>query len=162
MADQTEAKSLDDLAYIQIPLELFPCDLLPDNETVQDCIDTMRVLSDQKIVNLTGYSNTDLKLEYGAPNIRKLIAYDQNYTILARTLQKWATLLQSNGYAEEAIPMLEFAISTQSDVSATYHTLAEYYQSHGEKDKIQNLKDTAEELRSAMKPSIIHMLEAYA
>ena len=37
-------------------------------------------------MHLTGYTNTDLKLEYGAPNIKLLSAYDQRYTTLARTL----------------------------------------------------------------------------
>ena len=35
----------------------------------------------------------DLKLEYGTANINDLSQYDQNYTLLVRTLQKWAEAL---------------------------------------------------------------------
>ena len=82
-------KPLDSLHYIVIPLDKLPTNILTENEIVKDCIDTLTILSKQRIVNLTGYSNTDLKLKYGTANITQLIDYDQNYTLLVCTLQKW-------------------------------------------------------------------------
>ena len=60
------------LRYIKIPLETFPTHLLNDDAAVMECIETIESLTSMKIVNLTGWSNTDLKLEYGTANINDL------------------------------------------------------------------------------------------
>lgn len=157
-ANSTRRKSLDSLDYIVLPVKELPFGLLTGNETVSDCLETLRSLQTEKIVNLTGISNTDLKLKYGAPNITLLMQYDQNYTLLARTLQKWAKALHEAGYMEEARSVLEFAVSTGTDVSASYFLLASIYRSKGCPERIEGLIRTAESLRSAMRPSIVRTL----
>lgn len=162
LANSVRRKSLDGLNYIQIPLETFPTHIMQEDETVLECIDLMESLTAQKIVNLTGFSNTDLKLEYGTANITVLTEYDQNYTLLVRTLQKWADVLIAAGYAKEATILMEFAVSTHTDISRTYYQLAEYYVSQRESEKIQWLKDMADGLRSSNRNSILnHLKEAY-
>lgn len=148
-ANSVRRKSIDGLNYITIPLETFPTHILQENETVRECISTLEALTSQKIVNLTGFSNTDLKLEYGTANITPLSEYDQNYTILARTLQKWADILIETGYTEEATTLMEFAVSTGTDTSSTYYELAKYWASQGEGEQIRRLKGLAGALRSA-------------
>lgn len=162
LANSVRRKSLDGLNYIQIPLETFPTHIMQEDETVLECIDLMESLTAQKIVNLTGFSNTDLKLEYGTANITVLTEYDQNYTLLVRTLQKWADVLTAAGYAKEAAILMEFAVSTHTDISRTYYQLAEYYVSQRESEKIQWLKDMADGLRSSNRNSILnHLRETY-
>lgn len=162
LANSVRRKSLDGLNYIQIPLETFPTHIMQEDETVLECIDLMESLTAQKIINLTGFSNTDLKLEYGTANITVLTEYDQNYTLLVRTLQKWADVLIAAGYAKEAAILMEFAVSTHTDISRTYYQLAEYYVSQRESEKIQWLKDMADGLRSSNRNSILnHLKEAY-
>lgn len=160
-ANSVRRKSLDGLKYISIPLETFPTNLLGDNPAVAECIDIVQSLAAQKIVNLTGWSNTDLKLEYGTANITALSQYDQNYTLLARTLQKWADALIEAGYSEEAVTLMEFAIDTETDVSRTYYQLAEYWSSKGEPDRIEHLIRTAKNLRSANRNSIVRHLSEF-
>ncbi len=87
-ANSVRRKPLDGLPYIKIPLESFPTHLLNADATVLECIEVIESLTSEKILNLTGWTNTDLKLEYGAANITALSEYDQNYTLLVRTLQK--------------------------------------------------------------------------
>jgi len=159
-ANNTRKKSLDDLEYITIPFDFLPMHLLPDDEDVSECCRLLTELGKQKIVNFTGLSNTDLKLRYGAPNLTVLTEYDQNYTILARTLQKWASLLYAKGYTEETKTILEFAVSTKTDVSTTYAMLAEIYTKTGQAAKIEGLLQIAEGLHSAMKPTIVRTLQA--
>lgn len=162
LANSVRRKSLDGLNYIRIPLETFPTHVMQEDETVLECIDLMESLTAQKIVNLTGYSNTDLKLEYGTANITVLTEYDQNYTLLVRTLQKWADILIAAGYVKEAAILMEFAVNTQTDISRTYYQLADYYVSQRESEKIQWLKDTADGLRSSNRNIILnHLSEMY-
>lgn len=159
LANSVRRKSLDNLNYIRIPLESFPTHILQEDETVMECIGLLESLTSQKIVNLTGYSNTDLKLEYGTANITLLTEYDQNYTLLVRTLQKWTDVLIAAGYVKEAVPLMEFAVNTQTDISRTYYQLADYYVSQRESEKIQGLKDTAAGLRSSNRNVIMRHLE---
>lgn len=158
-ANNTRKKPIDDLEYISIPFDFLPMGVLKDDPEVSECHQLLWNLSEQKIVNLTGLSNTDLKLQYGAPNLPVLIDYDQNYTILARTLQKWASLLYQSGYTEEAKTILEFAVSTKTDVSASYAILSDIYRKNGQTQKIESLVQIAEGLHSAMKPSIVRILK---
>ena len=161
-ANSVRRKSLDGLNYIHIPMEDFPTDFLKEDSAVQECINTLESLSSQKIVNLTGWSNTDLKLEYGTANITDLTEFDQNYTLLVRTLQTWADKLIEAGLVEEASVLMEFAVSTETDVSRTYYLLADYWASQGEYIQIERLIKTADKLRSANKSSIIrHLTEQY-
>ncbi len=159
LANNTRRKSLDHLDYIHIPMDRLPLGLMTQDETVADCLNTLETLSSAKIVNLTGLTNTDLKLEYGAANITVLSEYDQNYTILVRTLQKWADVLWDAGFQKEAVSIMEFAVETHTDISHTYYRLAEYYQSHGEASRIRSLLETAETLHSANKNAIVRTLQ---
>ena len=102
LANTVRRKSLDGLNYIKIPLESLPVEVMPEDTTVQECLHTLYSLANQSIVNLTGYSNTDLKLEYGTANLSLLSEYDQNYTLLVQTLQQWADVLYQGGYPAEA------------------------------------------------------------
>ena len=159
-ANSVRRKSLDGLHYIHIPLETFPTHLLNEDDTVLECIGIIESLTSQKIVNLTGWSNTDLKLEYGTANITDLTEYDQNYTLLVRTLQKWADVLIETGHMKEASTLMEFAVSTNTDISRTYYQLADYWAFQGKKDRIESLIHTAEGLRSGNKDSIIRHLKS--
>lgn len=160
-ANNTRRKPLDDLPYIKLPMEIFPLELLSDIPRVEDYRQIILTLKDQPIVNFTGLSNTELKLRYGAPNINLLTTYDQNYTLLARTLQQWAQALYDNGYPAEACQLLEFAVSTGTDVSATYRLLCRIYQENGTPEKIRALYPVAESLTSAMQKPIVRMLQEF-
>lgn len=161
-ANSTRRKPLDGLDYIRIPLSGLPVDSLPEDEAAADCVDLLRSLSEQKIVNLTGFTNTELKLEYGAANISCLMQYDQNYTLLVSTLQKWADCLYAAGCFRAAQTVLEFAVSTRTDVSKTYYMLAQIYNTDGEPEKIRELIGIAESLRSVSRGPIVRKLrESY-
>lgn len=160
-ANSTRRKSLDGLCYITIPLSALPMETASSDPAILECLDTIQTLSAQPIVNLTGYSNTDLKLMYGAPNITILTEYDQRYTLLARTLQKWASRLYELDYVQEAKTVLEFAVSTATDVSGTYKLLASIYLKNGESEKIAGLRQTADSLRSLSKKTIVRILQEF-
>ena len=158
-ANSVRRKPLDGLNYITIPLETFPTHVLRQDSVVAECIEMLESLASQKIVNFTGYSNTDLKLEYGTANINLLSEYDQNFTLLVRTLQKWADVLLGAGYREEACVLMEYAVNIGTDVSRTYDELAEYYVSLKDLDSIDRLKYMAGNLRSSSKSIILRHLE---
>lgn len=161
-ANSVRKKSLDTLDYIHIPLDKFPFNLMTDNPEILECQSLVNNLSTQKIVNFTGVTNTDLKLEYGTANITVLTEYDQNYTLLVRTLQQWADILYDAGYVYEARTLMEFAISTGTDISRTYYKLADIYSSRGDISHIEELIEKAKKLPTLNSKTIVRTLrESY-
>jgi hypothetical protein len=169
-ADSTRRKSLENLDYVAIPLQDLPLDVLGDLPEIEEYHEKLRELSGKKIVNFAGYSNTELKLEYGAPNINLLSEYDRNFEELITLLQEWASLLLQNwGEGAQLCPeeerkqaakkVLAFAVSIGSDITASYEKLVKLYLEYGEQDKLPALKEKAQKIRSLSKPRILALLD---
>ncbi|HCJ77183.1 hypothetical protein ACTQ1U_09965 [Thermoguttaceae bacterium LCP21S3_D4] len=121
-ANATRRRSLDALPYITIPEEL----LIPPAQASEDVLafyETLRQLSDKKIVNLNGKTNTDLKLAYGAANLAALTEYDENYNTLICTIAKLGKLLCEQSETKAAIDILLFGIRCGSDITDNYMLL---------------------------------------
>ena len=156
-ANQIRRKDISNLPHITIPLEKFPIGI-SDDEELTDYENDLKTLASRKILNLSHQSNTDLKLAYGPANLPALSEYDQNYTTLLRNLVAYADCLIKNGFKAEAVPVLEFGISIDSDIRANYTLLAELYKEQGNASKIQELIDKAASLDSMMRSAILEQL----
>ncbi|MCR4897283.1 MAG: hypothetical protein K5891_10960 [Lachnospiraceae bacterium] len=157
-ANATRRKPLDDLVYVRIPLEELPVEVLSDTEEVQGFVQVLKALSGDRIVNLTGYTNTDLKLRYGAPNLPDLSRMDENFTLLVQTLEKWAGFLWEQGETEASVRVMEYEISIRADDGSAYRRLARYYRDRGQDYRIEELVNAAQELRSLSKNAILRSL----
>ena len=156
-ANQIRRKDISNLPYITIPLEKFPIGI-SDDEELTDYENDLKTLASRKILNLSHQSNTDLKLAYGPANLPALSEYYQNYTTLLRNLVAYADCLIKNGFKSEAVPVLEFGISIDSDIRANYTLLAELYKEQRKTAKIQELIDKAASLDSMMRSAILEQL----
>jgi len=159
-ANLTRKKDISNLDYIVIPEEDLPFTETNDEEEAM-LQDNLRKAMSKKILNLSGISNTDLKLEYGYANLEALSQYDQNFTLLARTLNTWGQRLHELSYNEEAVAVLSFAVSIKSDIRATWQLLAQLYAESGSTAKIQEMKLSAASLNSLTKDPILAMLDTY-
>lgn len=134
----TPKKDISNLDYLTITLDHLPVKNY-DDKTINLYRDTIIALSNKKILNLSGYTNTDLKLQYGVANLNRLIEYDNNYINLIRTLHKWGQRLYDAGDISAAISVLEYAVSCKTDATITYKLLAQIYKKQNETDKINKL-----------------------
>lgn len=159
-ANSVRRQSLDSIDYITIPIKYLPF-LEVNHEKLLKIQNEILKLAEKQIVNLTGYSNTDLKLQYGVANLPQLTEWDQNFTLLARLIVQWGELLHELGYDQEAIQVLEFGIECKTDVSKNYKLLAQLYVDAKTPDKIEHLANVASQLNSLMKPSILRTIESY-
>lgn len=139
--------------YIQIPVDTFPVGAYP-NEGYEETEQQLLALSEQKILNLTGISNTDLKLQYGVSNLAILSDCDERFTTLVRLLTDYAKGLAEHAHIDDAIRVLEFGVSIKSDVTENYTLLAGLYQEKGETAKISDLIESADSLNSLSKDTI--------
>ena len=113
------------------------------------------------MLNLTGISNTDLKLSYGTANLAILSEYDANFTDMIALLPQYAAELIEIGETATAQSVLEFGISCNADSSKIYKQLAEIYDSKGETAKIQALLEQADTLPTYTKATILKELSGY-
>lgn len=161
IANSTRKKSLDDLHYITIPENSLPFFYNFDKK-LDEIQEHVKELAKKPIVNLTGISNTDLKLAYGAANLETLSEYDENFTDLARTLYAWAERFYELGLMDDAIAVLEFGVnSCKTDIYNHYVLLGRLYVDTGHQEKITDLINIAKELNSLNRDKIMEALEDF-
>lgn len=159
IANCTRKQPIDDLDYISIPLDRLPTNVCPDDAVIKECLSDINRLSEDKIVNFTGLTNTDLKLQYGPANLPFLQKCDLCYTHLVRVLQDWAKRLYDLDYHDDALTVLQFSLECKTDISSAYYLTADIYQEKGTPEKINELIELAGSINSLMKNSIIENLK---
>lgn len=158
-SNRTRKQDLSNLRYITLPENLVS--LSCDNDEIAQCKDQVLLLKDAPIVNLTGLTNTELKLTYGAANLEALSEYDENFTSLCRSLSEWGKSYLSIGNLTDACTVLEYAVGIGSDISETYLMLAQVYHENHADYKIDYLLTKASQLTSLSKDVIISKLNAF-
>ena len=170
-ANHVRKQSLDDLEYIDFQAETFypltllgseACgDFFADHPQAKEIVSRFLYLENQKIVNLSYLTNTDLKYKYGVANLNLLIEYDTNYSELITLLQNYGNMLLESGFEDAALTVLEYSISIGSDISKTYTTCAAIYQTRDLQDKLTWLKKEAEKIPTSRKDSIVRKLQEF-
>ncbi len=158
-ANTTRRKDITNLDFITIPPNISSVSGLVSQE-ILDTEAEIRALSDKKIVNFTGMTNTELKLTYGAPNFDLLSEYDNNYTKLVRLINKYGRLLFDEKCYDKAREVLEFGVSVGTDIGSTYTPPAEIYKLTGTPEKTDDLIEKAACLNSLTKASLLEKLNA--
>ena len=158
-ANLTRKKDISTLDYIHVPVNTLPFPET-DSEEIGDIQKHIINLASGKIVNFTGKTNTDLKLEYGAPNINILMEYDKNYLELVRSLYRYGKLLYDKQLVDESKAVLEYALSIKTDISANYTLLATIYKEKNDLEGINSVISAAEGLTSMTKKALLANLVA--
>ena len=158
-ANSVRKQPLDSLQYISVNPDDFKIPEPSPNDRISELYDSIISLSESKIVNLTGITNTDLKLMYGVANLPTLTEYDQNFTQLCRNIYDLGSELTSLGYDDIAEMILLKGIDYGTDISGNYLLLADLYIKNGESAKINELIQSAESIRSLTKEATISKLK---
>ena len=138
-AGNTRRQDLEKLDYITIPLEQFPLGLNTDAEK------ELVALSKERIKNVQGLSNTELKLQYGTANLDELSSYESNFIRLQQVVLEYAKELCTADRRADAIHILEFMLQNGGDISGLYLELATLYQQEGCEEKVQHLFTTIDQ-----------------
>ena len=83
-ANFARRKDISNLQYLTIPIEKIPHNLHTQAEEI------LVNLSNCKMLNLAGITNTELKLTYGAANLEELSEYDDNFTRFVQAVSTYA------------------------------------------------------------------------
>ncbi len=123
-ADAAPTADLSKLDYIKVPVQDFPFGFSDDPEV---CLieEELLALSKKPLLNLSRRSNTSLKLEFGARNLKKMQVIADDYDRLVVLLCDYAKILMENEMIEEACRVLSFGEDIGSDVSQNKTLLQE-------------------------------------
>ena len=162
-ANNTRKKDLTNLPYVEVPLNTLPLDITLNDEKKQSQISQyikeIRFLSEKKMLNLIGLSNTDLKEQYGPANLEILTMYDQNYARYIRNLHLLADGIYEQ-YPDKAVKVWEYCLSIGTDISGTYAQLGQYYMEHDDLEHFMKLYDFIPDKETISGKTIVKKLNA--
>lgn len=156
-ANSTRKADISNLDYVNLSLDKLPVNA-SSSDKFNRLIDELKNLSKKRIINLSQYSNTELKLMYGPANLDALSEYDQNYLSLIRTLDSISSLLIEEGNISAAKDFLQYSISIGSDLSSSYRMLGKIYLDENDNRSFNELEKLASRNKTLSGPIIVNNL----
>ena len=99
-ANSTRKQDISTLNYIKwddslpaIDNSLTLADILNNSPEALKAYNNIQTLKTEPMLNLSEYSNTDLKLKYGVANLDTLTQYEDNYTSFIKSLSELGHIL---------------------------------------------------------------------
>lgn len=157
-AQITPAKDISNLRYITIPIEKFPLNFSND-EKVIEIEAQLKELSTHKLLNLSGVSNTDLKLTYGTSNFETMSQIGEDFDKTCILLNSYAKALVEAGMENDAVNVLEFAIGIGTDISESYIMLSDCYKKRSQTEKLSFLRERISNSNLLLKNSILNKID---
>ena len=158
MANSVRKKQLEESDFVLFPFDKLPAEESFSPEPVPDCFTVLKELSDKKMVNLNGISNTEVKKRFGVANLAILTEYDTNYEIFAKNIYLLCQHLYDIGRKEEALMLSEETILTGTDSLSHYKLIIQIYREQGNLAGISWLEEKAENIHSLTKGAILRAL----
>ena len=161
-ANHTRRTDISGLPYINVAEAGLPLDradalgLTGEASVIRDFIEH----PGKRILNLSMYTNTDLKAMYGPANLEDLTFYDENFTVLIRALNKLGSSLADAGDTEDARAVFAYAVGVGSDITETWTRLGGIYKQAGDEASLNALIASAEALTSLSGPTITNKLNS--
>ncbi|MCR5416595.1 MAG: hypothetical protein K6E79_07355 [Pseudobutyrivibrio sp.] len=156
-ANATPAKDISNLRYINIPIEKFPIHFSTDTD-VCAVEEELTALSQKKLLNITGMTNTELKTKYGVPNFEALSQMGEDFDRATVLLNKYGKALVEADRIDDAINVLEFAVGIGTDVSESYTLLGDCYKQKHNDIKLDLLKKQVVNTNLLLKDNILQRL----
>lgn len=153
-----DISTLDYLTVTDTQLPFSASDASQD-EREADLEQQVRETSQRKMLNLSAYSNTDLKEQYGIANLEELSNCDQNFLLFIRALANWGAYLYEKEDLSRSRQIMEYSRSIGSDISSVYTTLGNIYAREGDMAKVDELIDEVEQSDFSLKNTIIKQLK---
>lgn len=161
MADNTRKQDISGLDFLDYNSKRLPLGKYED-EALKDLETYLAKMDGKRIINLTKYSNTDLKLMYGPANLKRLTKYDDRYFRLSKTLALYAQRHEQLGHIKEAAAVYEYAMELKVPLSQIYISLAKLYQAQGTPEKIDAIRQAVSSMdEEAGLASVLQKLDVF-
>ncbi len=156
-ADTAIDKDLNSLTYITIPLSKFPLHFSEDDEVMM-IEDALEEIATHRMLNLNGKTNTDLKLMYGPGNLEAVQQMGDDFSQMTILLCDYAKCLMQAERYHDALTVLSFGSSVNSDISTNYMLMGDCYQALHQERKIPAVIEQVKSLHLLLEPKILEYL----
>ncbi len=158
LANSTRKKDISDLPLVRVEEKEIPF-VETQEESIINYIGQLRQIIQEPMLDLSDYSNTDLKLAYGVANFKTLSEYDENFNTFLVTLTNLARSFERNGYHEQAKDTYLMALRHGSRRAGDYEELAKIWLELGRREEVTALKRRLEESGHPRRTGIISKLD---
>lgn len=157
-ANQTRKKDISQLPQIHIEESDLPC-IETEDESVLYYIEQLKRIIKMPMMDLSEYTNTDLKLAYGVGNFKTLSDYDETFHNFLTDLSCLGRSCFRAGLYNEAIQTYEMAFRFGSTKLSDYEDLAGVYLAMDKSAKVSELIQKVETGSHPHKSSITAALK---
>lgn len=157
-ANFARKQDISNLDYLSVNLDDLPFVESSDAKEIS-LQNEVRKNGQRKMIDLSAYTNTDLKEKYGPANLEELSDCDQSYLLFTRNLSLWGTYVYEKEDYTRAKVIMEYAKNIGSDISSVYTTLGNIYAREGDFKKVDALIEEVEASDFALKASILKTLK---
>lgn len=157
-ANRTRKKDISQLPLLHVQESEIPL-ADTDNASVLYYIDHIRNLIKSPMIDLSDFSNTDLKLSYGVGNFKLLSEYDENFSNFLLALTNLARAYTDAGFLSEAQDTYRLAFYYGSQKVADYTGLAQVYLRMEQPERVTELIKEVETSAHPHKASITQALQ---
>ncbi|MGL5677113.1 MAG: hypothetical protein ACRDDX_11905 [Cellulosilyticaceae bacterium] len=86
------------------------------NPQCENIFNQLMAFKDQPMVNLSSYTNLQLKKQFGMNHFTTLVTYEETYNVFLETLYKYALCLYEQYYTQEAIDLIHYLIEKNGNL----------------------------------------------
>lgn len=157
LANSTRKKDISHLPLIQVEESEIPS-VQTHDESILHAMEQLHRIIHEPMIDLSEYSNTDLKLAYGVGNFKTLSEYDENFGTFLMALTDLARAFAHGEYYEQAEQTYLMALRHGSRKACDYEELANLYLDIGRPDKVRTLIHDVETGEHPRRDTIAAML----
>lgn len=158
-ANRSRKKDISELPYLVIPDDAFDDIFGASNDTdILNLENRIQNLAHSRMIDLSDYTNTDLKLYYGIGNFQELTQYDQNYLNFLDCLTALGNELLTHQLTNQALAAFQLSLTIGSDKSADYIGLGKCYQALDQPEELIELISSVKQSELDFKERIISEL----
>ncbi|MGN1205747.1 MAG: hypothetical protein ACI4SQ_02030 [Eubacterium sp.] len=129
------------------------------NDTILYYLDALRQCIELPMMDLSDYTNTDLKLAYGIGNFQTLSTYDETYQHFLQTLTALGKAYLEVGDLAHAADACRLCLDYDPKNRIAYITLAETYKKDGQYSLLSDLINEIKHSPIARKESLLREID---
>ena len=158
-APKQDISGLDYLSFDESVIPLPPEGVFGEEDDINNYIKELKRLLQEPMIDLSEYSNTDLKLAYGIGNFKTLSDYDENYSSFLMLMTNLARGYARRDMNDLAIATYRSALSCGSIKLHDYTGLAQAYLANDDPAAVTELISEVEASENPRKQGVIDELK---
>lgn len=156
-ANRTRKKDISHLPLLSVKESEIPT-VATSEDTITYYIGQIQNIIKEPMLDLSEYSNTDLKLAYGVGNFKTLSDYDENFNSFLMNLSNLARAYAKSGFYEQARDTYLLALRYGSLKVSDYSELAQVYLDMDQPENITKIITEVEDGSHPRKNTIVDSL----